>query len=141
MCWTTFIAPNKLIAEEDIPIFKVCIKSPQITDVSVVCSYFENYCYHINKVYKLDGQILPYPRSGAIDIHWGYHSYLETECKFEKYPVFDQWAVMNKNSQYVCAYKNYAIKVSGYIPKGSEYYVNEQGECVSNSICLTKIFR
>ena len=141
MCWTTFKTPKRLIAEEDIPIFKVCVEASRVTNSTVVCSYFKRYDYDLNKVYKLDGQLSLYIRSKAIDIHWGYHSYLEIECKFEKYPVFDQWAVMYKDSRYICAYEHFAVKVSGYIPKGSEYYVNEHGECVSNSICLTKIIK
>lgn len=137
MCWTTFEkTPKKLVAKEDILIFKVCVKSLKANEV---CSYFKYHYYDINKVYILNDQIILDKGTYSTNIYKGYHSYLETECKFEKYPVFDQWAVMNKNSRYICAYERYAIKVSGYIPKGSEYYVNEQGECVSNAICLTKI--
>ncbi len=141
MCWTTFEPPKRLIAEEDIPIFKVCVESAKITDGTVVYSYFEYYPYDINKVYKLSDKITLYKRPATTNIYRGYHSYLETECKFEKYPIFDQWVVRDKNLQYICSYKYFGIKVSGYIPKGSEYYVNEQGECVSNSICLTKILK
>ena len=114
MCWSTTEPPKKLIAEEDIPIFKVCVESSRISDGTVVYSYFKYFPYNINEVYKLNGQILPCNKGNCTEIDRGYHSYLETECKF---------------------------KVSGYIPKGSEYYVNEYGECVSNSICLTKIFK
>ena len=141
MCWTTFIkTPKKLVAKEDVLVFKVCVKSSRVNNGStVVYSYFKYHSYDINKIYILDDQIILDKGTYSTNIYKGYHSYLETECKFEKYPVFDQWAVMNKNSRYICAYERYAIKVSGYIPKGSEYYVNEWGECVSNSICLTKI--
>ena len=141
MCWITFKTTNKLIAEEDIPIFKVCVESSRISDGTVVYSYFKYYCYNINEVYKLDSQILVYNRSDYTEIYRGYHSYLETECKFEEYQPFSRWIVMDKDSRNICAYEPCAIKVSGYIPKGSEYYVNEYGECVSNSICLTKIFK
>lgn len=141
MCWTTFKTPKKLIAEEDIPIFKVCVESSRIKDDTVVYSYFKYCSYDINKVYTLVDQIVLDVGTCSTSIYRGYHSYLETECKFKKYLVFDQWAVINKNSRYICSYVRYAVKVSGYIPKGSEYYVNEWGECVSNSICLTKIFK
>lgn len=141
MCWVTFKTANKLIAKEDIPVFKVCVESSRISDGTVVYSYFKYYPYDINKVYNLIGQILLYPGPGNINIYYGYHSYLETECKFEKYPLFNRWVVRDKDSRYICCYEHFALKVSGYIPKGSEYYVNEQGECVSNSICLTKIFK
>lgn len=141
MCWTTFKTANKLIAEKDIPIFKVCVESSRISDGTVVYSYFKHYDYDLNKVYKLDGQLSLNIRPSAIDIHQGYHSYLETECKFERHSVFNQWIVLDKDSRYVCTYEGHSVRVSGYIPKGSEYYVNEYGECVSNSICLTKIFK
>lgn len=139
MCWSTTEPPKRLIAEEDIPIFKVCVESSRISDGTVVYSYFKYFPYNINEVYKLNGQILPCNKGNCTEIDRGYHSYLETECKFEEYQPFSRWVVRDKDLRYVCAYEHCAIKVSGYIPKDSEYYVNEQGECVSNSICLTRI--
>lgn len=84
MCWTTFKTPNKLIAEEDIPIFKVCVESSRINDGTVVYSYFKYCSYDINKVYTLADQIVLDVGTYSTSIYRGYHSYLATECKFKK---------------------------------------------------------
>lgn len=142
MCWSTFKTANKLIAEENIPIFKVCVKASRLSDGTAVYSYFKYYRYKFNTVYKLTDKIVTYnviASTGAIHtcIDAGYHSYLTSKCSFVKDFTGRASVIDNKGLRYF--YGEHALKASGYIPKGSEYYVNEQGECVSNSICLTKV--
>lgn len=136
MCWITFDKPlKKSIAEKDIPIFKVCTKSARF--LNTVRSYFKDYYYQLGIVYELSC-IIPIEINDHFEIDEGFHSYLAS-CIF-KHDVFDNiWIISTRSMRYVCSYESRGIKVSGYIPKGSEYYVNEDGECVSNSICLTKI--
>ena len=51
MCWTTFIkTPKKLVAKEDVLVFKVCVKSLRANG-TIVYSYFKYHSYDINKVY------------------------------------------------------------------------------------------
>lgn len=136
MCWITYDKPlKKSIAKENIPIFKVCTKSHRF--LNTVESYFKDYYYQLGIVYELSC-ITPYEINDHFEINEGFHSYL-TNCRFV-HDVFDNiWILGTSSVRYICSYESRAIKVSGYILKGSEYYVNEDGECVSNSICLTKI--
>jgi hypothetical protein len=133
MCWRSYNKPlKKLIAEENVPIFKVCIKDP-LDFSNTVESYVMRHCYQLETVYKLNC-ITPRDANDHFEIDEGFHSYL-AGCTFKHNMVFSIPPM-----RWICSYKYYAaIKVSGYIPKGSEYYVNKDGECVSNSICLTKI--
>lgn len=133
MCWRNYNKPlKKLIAEENVPIFKVCTKSSRFSNT--VASYFRDYYYQLGVVYKLS-YITPREVNFHFEIDEGFHSYL-AGCTFKHNIVFS-----TPPMRWVCSYNSCydPIKVSGYIPKGSEYYVNEDGECVSNSICLTAI--
>lgn len=140
MCWSTAQPPKRLIAEENIPIFKVCTESAIIHTVN---SFFKYYKYKLNIVHKLTDKLYTYivtDRTSAIHtcIDAGYHSYLTSKCShirdFEK-----RVTIIDSKGQPICSYGAYVLKVAGYIPKDSEYYINEQGECVSDSICLTKV--
>ena len=131
MCWTTKKPIVRRIAEEDVPVFKVC------RDLSgQICSFFKFYDYSLNLLYTHREPL----RIRAINsIEEGFHSY-SSQCtvttqgsvlhiKFENKEVFS----------YPCY--DWVILVKGIIPKGSEYLINELGECVSNSIYLTKIVK
>lgn len=140
MCWSTTEPPKRLIAEENIPIFKVCTESAIIHTVN---SYFKYYKYKLNIVHKLTDKLYTYiatDRTGVIHtcIDAGYHSYLTSKCSHIR-DSLKRITIINDKEQPIYCYGVFVIKVSGYIPKGSEYYVNEHGECVSNSICLTKV--
>lgn len=140
MCWITFEPPKRLTAEENIPIFKVCTESITIDTVN---SYFKYYKYELNIVHRLTDKISTYnvtASTGAVHtcIDAGYHSYLTNKCNFVKDSA-GRVTVVDDKGQFLCSYGAYVLKVAGYIPKDSEYYVNEQGECVSDSICLTKV--
>ena len=137
MCWITFDKPlKKSIAEKDIPIFKVCTKSARF--LNTVRSYFKDYYYQLGIVYELSC-IIPLEINDCFEIDEGFHSYLANCCVFTHDVFDDLWVRTKLSMRYLCYYDSRAIKVSGYIPKGSEYYVNEDGECVSNAICLTSI--
>lgn len=138
MCWRNYTSPlKKLIAEENIPIFKVCIKDP-LDFLNTVESYFMSHCYQLETVYKLDC-ITPRDANGYFEINAGFHSYL-AGCLFRRDVLNVVWILSPQPRRWVCSYeRNNTVKVGGYIPKGSEYYVNGDGECVSDSICLTKI--
>lgn len=140
MCWRTkqniFLRPIK--TKGDIPIFKIC---RYIRNEDYILSFHQDFLYNLNKVYTLE---TPY-----IDLNWttttasiyeGFHSYI-TDCKLYDNLVGHLY-VMGINAERIGCYpKSQVVKVFGYIPKGSTYYINENGECVSNLICLTKIER
>lgn len=143
MCWKTnkniFLQPIK--TKGDIPVFKICMPT---RDENCIISFHQVFPYKLNEVYTLENQdmtlILPTVdwTTTIASIYEGFHSYI-TDCK-----IYDNLVghiyIMGINAERIGCYgKSQVVKVFGYIPKGSTYYINEKGECVSNSICLTKI--
>ena len=129
MCWTTKKPIVRLIAEKNVPVFKVCRSLS-----GKICSFFKLYDYSLNLSYT---QLEPLRIKAVNSIEEGFHSY-SSQCiakiqgsvlciKFENREIFSY------------PYYDWVILVEGIIPKGSEYLINEHGECVSNSICLTEI--
>lgn len=143
MCWKTneniFLQPIK--TKGDIPVFKIC---RHISNRNYIISAHQNFSYNLNKVYTLEGPdmtlVLPTVNwtTTIASIYEGFHSYI-TDCKLYDNLVGHIY-VMGINAERIGCYdKSHIVKVFGYIPKGSIYYINEKGECVSNSICLTEI--
>lgn len=129
MCWTSKKPIVRLIAKEDVPIFKVCRNiSGQI------CSYFKFYYYSLHFLYT---QPEPLRIRAINSIEEGFHSY-SSQCTVEMRASVLHIKFKNKEVfAYPCC--DWVILIKGIIPKGSEYLINELGECVSNSIYLTKI--
>lgn len=129
MCWTSKKPIVRLIAEEDIPVFKVC------RDLSgQICSFFKFYDYSLNLLYT---QSEPLRIRAVNSIEEGFHSY-SSECVVE---IQESVLHVKFKSEEIFSYPcyNWVILVKCIIPKGSEYLINEQGECVSSSIYLTGI--
>lgn len=143
MCWKTNqnIFLQSIKTKGNIPIFKVC---RYIHDEKYVLSFHQDFLYNLNKVYTLEDSnvtlVIPTVdwTTTVASIHKGFHSYI-TDCKLYDNLVGHIY-VMGINAEHIGCYdKSHAVKVFGYIPKGSTYYINEKGECVSNSIYLTEI--
>lgn len=111
MCWVGN-TEDKKIAEKNIPIIKICFKK-----AGKIISLFYNFEYVLNKVYTT--KLIP---EFPFTINHGFHSYA-TECELQNF---------------VHMYNDNLYLVSGYIPKGSVYYINTHYEIVSNSIVLTE---
>lgn len=136
MCWISSEAiPH--IAEEDIEIFKIC----EGIEADEVESYYRLYFYKLNQVYKLVCPIVVEFREDILPnkfaINRGFHSYIK-ECTIRISSIYKSAEVLY-NGTCIESYNDYAIKVKGYIPKGTKYYINNNGECVSEAICLTEI--
>lgn len=133
MCWCNKAA-ILCTAKEDIEIFKIC----HLASDSKVNSYFTYFSYNLNEVYKLEEGISARFNSHIhqYEVVRGFHSYSKN-CSIER--VSNALIVSNKCSRTLNRYYPYSIKVYGYIPKGSHYYLNDIGEYVSDAICLTKI--
>lgn len=129
MCWESNTIPIKQVAEENIPIYKICRGHDKIR------AYFHiDYIYTLNKVYKQDEPIIVeevrcyFFKKYTIDK--AFHSYLAS-CKMRS---------EEKGSAKVChaSYRSsFLLYVMGYIPIGTTYYVNEEGEVASDEIILT----
>lgn len=131
MCWINRTAIAH-VAEEDIEIFKMCEDS---TEKNTVQSYFMASNYILNKVYKLESPIEVEQFGTYYGINKGFHSYNKT-CEVKR--LRSDIVIANEYCS-IETYRDYAIIVKGYIPKGATYYINDRNEYVSDEICLTKI--
>lgn len=140
MCWTTKLNTQKLIADRNIDIFKVCsIRQFKIVSVYWGREYKLNTAYvlpielevEVETMKEVNGKI----RSTSYSIHQAFHSY-SPDCKIILNPVS---IAIWYDTTFLDSYGIDCVKVLGFIPKGSTYYINEWGEYVSNAICLTEI--
>ena len=134
MCWTNNFKIAVCTADKDIPIFKIC----HYLDNTSLCSYYSYFEYELNKVYKLEEKLSLYYNDYMMqyEISKGFHSY-DKSCSVNKKP--SALTIVSYYRDLLDNYNPHCVKVRGYIPKGSHYYLNTIGEYVSDSICLTKI--
>lgn len=142
MCWISNKA-IKQIAKEDIPVFKIVKQCSWLKQDDCLLSLFENFKYKEGETYTADIVIreIEYPNEVDYEISEGLHSY-SPDCRIIVGLDYDDKrhaVVVPKNDNLVLSgfiiYSDITIiKVNCIIPKGAEYYVNENGEYVSNMI-------
>lgn len=139
MCWITNKKLKFKIAKENIPIYKICRK-----ENDKILSYFKRFEYKLDCLYNTNFEVSL--TTDDVIIYKGFHSYslnkTYLENRYNNIRVFKNEnfieLIFNSNSNKLNDYP-FGIVVSGYIPKGSAYALNEYGEYVSNSIILNKI--
>ena len=131
MCWKSKLVPKRLVAKRDIPITKILAPN--------MCAYFfRGFQYDLHKQYLTE---LKEPRWDCVldkyIINHGFHSY----SKKVKMAIDEDYIHVFYPSCGVAlaVYSSVANIVNGIIPKGSHYYLNDDGEYVSDSIIITKI--
>lgn len=139
MCWITNKKLKFKIAKENIPIYKICRKEDD-----KILSYFKHFEYKLGWIYETNFEVAVDTKMS--EIYKGFHSYSLNKTYYEKrYDIISVFKnenlielIFNSNSNRLNDYSS-GIVVSGYIPKGSAYALNEYGEYVSDSIILNKI--
>lgn len=129
MCWITRLKEYqvKRIAANDIQVYKILEKRRTwISGLIKYVSPFYNFKYKLNKVYKSRIELDFQTRNGALTIEKGLHSFTnlrhaEGYCAANE-PYCKTWLIFK-----------------AIIPKGSTYYVNEDGEVVSNKLKIIEI--
>ena len=141
MCWETKKHIKPHVADKDLHVYKICLR--QYNDGALPYYYPTRVFYEEGKTYAADHFVEPQPLHYDfvyMEIHHGMHSY---SCKrqiklYEKIPCT------------ICSYfdggsylGNYNIKLNLLlalcsIPKGTTYYLNENGEYVSEFIKMDK---
>lgn len=143
MCWIAYnrIDARPSIAKTDIVVYKIVrIKENKL------CPYFYYFdtIYIINKINPLINIELEESLEHYACINKGYHSYF-TIPKIYKYKFSDDDVIfVNYNTKYKFLRDTYELNdplclVECVIPKGTKYYVNHLGECVSEQLIITKI--
>ena len=150
MCW---IGKFKLqTAIEDIPIFKIVRKPYSSTHVKSVYTRFR---YDLNYLYKLGNYKIT-----AIDYVEGDEE-SEVDLAFHSYNpdlvsvtitggiIFirstnrediNNTPSFGRSLDYFTFIQS-IVKAEGFIPKGAQYCMNENGEYISNEIVLTKVIK
>ena len=148
MCWWC----DKPILKEvpprkKVPVYKIITMKKRFLFPNKLISYYKGFEY---KLHSLFTSVLEEPNHwgglGSYSIDKGIHSYIIENGTTRR----DSSIIVlnNKTGDQVASYpintnnrKFTNVKVLGYIPEGSKYYINEDGECVSDKIILTKIIK
>ena len=139
MCWITNKKLKFKIAKENIPIYKICCKEDD-----KILSYYKKFEYRLGWLYNTNFEVAFDDKIS--EIYKGFNSYSLNKTYYEKrYDIIRVFKnesfiefILESNSNRIAEYSS-GIVVSGYIPKGSAYALNEYGEYVSDSIILNKI--
>lgn len=139
------------VAENNIPVTKVLHVGPFKNMISL--NY--NFIYELNKVYKVnDFEATLFDNDSQIIINRGFHSYAKPiDVDFRDYR--DGWIAIyllggNILRSFQTAFPvnrelgSYIYKAAiadCIIPKGSHYYVNCFGECVSDAIKIINVYK
>lgn len=138
MCWTSQQQPVAMIATKDISVYKI-----MKVFGGEIYSYYHSFRYELNSTYK--GKLgNPHKCSNfwcgeRYEIDKGYHSY-SSELTEITYPEgFRQICVKDANPIIDLDTYCTGIVVQCAIPKGARYYLNENGEYVSNQIIIKNV--
>lgn len=126
MCWITESEAclDGKIAEEDIPVIKILTSE-------LIAPFCFNFVYELNKDTPSLAIHVVNTYNGY-QINWGYHSFKYDQIFYD----------LNSGFHFINGYKitlrNNWRFFHAVIPKGHKYYVNEIGECVSESLRILK---
>ena len=139
MCWVGR-GPAK-IAEKDIVVYKL---GYLFKNSGVFSSLYHGYDYHpkgLNRTVTLapivGGAVLPHLSQFDTGlIYSGYHSYKSICLLFNEIYTFARTILLGNIRDRINLYNDYYV-ATFIIPKGSEYYENDNGELVSSNIIYT----
>lgn len=137
MCWNGKC--DVKIAKKDIIVYKVGYMSGES-----FCSLYLNYTYvpkETNKEVKIDPFIYNYNickerKKQECIIYTGYHSYKEVSMPYSELGTSSRLVYLGRTVERINLFNLYYV-ATFIIPKGSEYYENDEGEIVSSNIIYT----
>lgn len=132
MCWQTYKSDcfSSKIAETDIDVIKVLGKNKKTP--------FQNYHVEFNHPLP-EEKIKPEKQEFFVRVSSGYHSYSLLHNKIKE--IWSYFIIENDlhpSYIYTAFYPKNCEFYKGYIPKGTVYYENEFGECVSETLVITE---
>ena len=144
MCWTSTTAEVKT-AKEDLVVFKMLIDTCHKRPNTLLSPIYRHF-YHIGEEYRLQDplKLLVNQWANKYLINEGIHSYT-TDCCVVKQSdgsciVKNQAGEIIGNYPYIGGSYDFVI-TSCIIPKGATYYVNFDGEVVSDVIKIIDKFK
>lgn len=131
MCWVTNSKPEAHFADSNIKVYKIVTKTSR---KNMVNSLYRGYTYKIGKLFEMEKRIIPglvlsSANGKSYAIKEGFHSYAtfaKATRKFEEIITYD----LNSSV-------NMFVIVECIIPEGSRYYINNEGEVVSDKIIIS----
>lgn len=167
MCWTKSFSSSEdedyyrdilSTAQEDIECFKVVgVRKLQyfkkfLLGKKKIFSYFRDYKYSLNKLYKID-ELVVLKYLSVYGIRRGFHSYSSKYCSthwvLNSFQNLTLEVRTNLQTGTIAVYSSESVHkkslleetkvVRCIIPKGSKYAINNVGEIVSDQIILKEI--
>lgn len=152
MCWYCTGEIRKKTARKNIPVFKVMNDQSKNQDIrNIVTSIYQKFEYVLGKQYELpeiDVKSNTHRGMKTFSIYEGFHSYNQDKCRYEFandrtfYIKSSLSSTQNPYNFRLIDRFSFLVPVcvvNGYIPKGSTYYENKDGEIVSNRIVLENV--
>lgn len=137
MCWTGYYIPQ--IAERNIPIFKVVRER-----YGAIFSAYTHYRYFLNNLVVVKIEDAYDAGANYQEINRALHSYNPEIVHViglipNSYPRLINIITESKRLDYFHNFDGSCKRANGFIPKGSIYCMNDDGEYISNQIILTEI--
>lgn len=132
MCWKTNHLAVKRIAETDIPVQKVLSVNTEIGNIT--SPMYIEFEWEVGKVYECKiGKVHCSDGISRYAINEGFHSSekLNHDCQC------NEW--VNGGSKHLFIAGFWDAVCDAVIPAGSEYYLNEDGDYVSNKMKIIKV--
>ena len=137
MCWKKNDATKKikpLVAENDIPCFKVVLCKPH----GGFESPYQGFVYSINQTYyhAHDLKIIRSYDKMLCEVYEGFHSYHKNVKLYSDYYEKKFTIIFNNRllDWFPMLLGNMLVVLKCIIPKGSKYLLNENGEYVSDAL-------
>ena len=132
MSWTSYNIPIKKIATEDITCYKVFHKMDIIWGVEKTLDLtFEAKIKELKSLYR-QYKYIPYNINPKIDITYKWNDILNAWYIDEGY-----YSYISLEEAKKCNSHGAFSIIECIIPKGTEYYINENNEIVSSTIIVT----
>lgn len=152
MCWYNQIPTERKVAESDVKVVKFLAMDND--DDNVFYPPYNPFRYELGKVYTEEGFKEPEKVNGVYVVNLGFHTY-SLMNKFEVNNglvrvlthdglFLDCWyylddITLNPNLEATCCVERPMFLCLCTIPKGAAYYINDNGECVSEKIRIDKV--
>lgn len=157
MCWYNQIPSERKVAESDVKVVKFLAMDED--DNNVFYSPYNPFRYELGKVYTEEGFKEPEKAiggwyNGLYVVNLGFHTY-SLMNKFEvnnglvkvlaNDSIFlDSWYYLHDVTYIHDIEATYCVELPMFlclctIPKGAAYYINDNGECVSEKIRIDKV--